>query len=44
MMIEDKRYSLMFDEHTFFIKDKEQDRRLAPIFVTERLNCYEWLV
>lgn len=34
----DGRYVLMFDEHTFFVFDKEKDDRMTALETTERLN------
>lgn len=32
------RYILMFDEHTFFVWDNENDERMTALQVTEKLN------
>ena len=32
------RYTLMFDEHTFFVFDNENDERMTALEVTKRLN------
>ena len=32
------RYTLMFDEHTFFVWDNEKDERMTALNVTEKLN------
>ena len=32
------RYTLMFDEHTFFVWDNEKDDRMCALEVTEKLN------
>ena len=32
------RYTLMFDEHTFFVWDNEKDERMCALETTERLN------
>ena len=32
------RYTLMFDEHTFFVWDNEKDDRMTALNVTEKLN------
>ena len=32
------RYVLMFDEHTFFVWDNENDERMTALETTERLN------
>lgn len=32
------RYTLMFDEHTFFVWDNEKERRMTALRVTKRLN------
>ena len=34
----DGRYTLMFDEHTFFVWDNERDERMCALEVTEKLN------
>lgn len=34
----DGRYTLMFDEHTFFVWDNEKDERMCALEVTEKLN------
>lgn len=34
----DGRYVLMFDEHTFFVFDKEKDDRMTALNVTKKLN------
>ena len=34
----DGRYTLMFDEHTFFVWDNEKDDRMCALEVTEKLN------
>ena len=34
----DGRYTLMFDEHTFFVWDNEKDDRMTALNVTEKLN------
>lgn len=34
----DGRYTLMFDEHTFFVWDNEKDERMTALNVTEKLN------
>ena len=34
----DGRYTLMFDEHTFFVWDNEKDERMTALQVTEKLN------
>ena len=34
----DGRYTLMFDEHTFFVWDNEKDDRMTALETTERLN------
>ena len=31
-------YTLMFDEHTFFVWDNEKDERMCALETTERLN------
>lgn len=37
----DGRYVLMFDEHTFFVFDKEKDDRMTALETTERLNMQQ---
>ena len=32
------RYTLMFDEHTFFVFDNEKEERMTALEVTEKLN------
>ena len=32
------RYTLMFDEHTFFVFDNEKEERMTALETTERLN------
>lgn len=32
------RYVLMFDEHTFFVFDKEKDKEMTALQTTKRLN------
>ena len=34
----DGRYTLMFDEHTFFVWDNEKDNRMTALNVTKKLN------
>ena len=34
----DGRYTLMFDEHTFFVWDNEKDERMTALNVTKKLN------
>ena len=34
----DGRYTLMFDEHTFFVFDNEEEKRMAALQVTKKLN------
>ena len=34
----DGRYTLMFDEHTFFVFDNENDKRMTALRVTKKLN------
>ena len=34
----DGRYTLMFDEHTFFVWDNENDERMTALNVTKKLN------
>lgn len=32
------RYTLMFDEHTFFVWDHEEEKRMTALRVTKKLN------
>ena len=32
------RYTLMFDEHTFFVFDNEREKEMTALEVTKRLN------
>ncbi len=34
----DGRYTLMFDEHTFFVWDNEKEERMTALQVTKKLN------
>ena len=34
----DGRYTLMFDEHTFFVFDNDKEERMTALETTERLN------
>ena len=34
----DGRYTLMFDEHTFFVFDNVKEKRMTALNVTKRLN------
>ena len=34
----DGRYTLMFDEHTFFVWDNEKEERMIALEVTKKLN------
>ena len=34
----DGKYTLMFDEHTFFVWDNEKEERMTALETTERLN------
>ena len=34
----DGRYTLMFDEHTFFVFDNEKEERMTALETTKRLN------
>lgn len=34
----DGRYALMFDEHTFFVRDNAKEKRMTALQVTEKLN------
>ena len=37
-MTDDGRYTLMFDEHTFFVWDNVTEERMTALQTTERLN------
>lgn len=32
------RYTLMFDEHTFFVWDNEKEKKMTALQVTKKLN------
>ena len=34
----DGKYTLMFDEHTFFVFDNEKEKRMTALQVTKKLN------
>ena len=34
----DGRYTLMFDEHTFFVFDNEKEKEMTALQVTKKLN------
>ena len=34
----DGRYTLVFDEHTFFVRDNENGKQMTALQVTEKLN------
>ena len=34
----DGRYTLMFDEHTFFVWDNENEKRMTALQTTKKLN------
>ena len=34
----DGKYTLMFDEHTFFVWDNEKEERMTALEVTKKLN------
>lgn len=36
--LSDGRYALMFDEHTFFVFDNEEEKRMTALKVTKKLN------
>ena len=40
----DGRYVLMFDEHTFFVFDNENDERMTALNVTKKLNEQQDLI
>lgn len=40
----DGRYTLMFDEHTFFVRDNEKDERMTALEVTKKLNEQEAII
>lgn len=35
------RYTLMFDEHTFFVFDNEKEKEMTALETTERLNMQQ---
>lgn len=37
----DGRYTLMFDEHTFFVFDNEKEERMTALKTTKRLNMQQ---
>ena len=37
----DGRYTLMFDEHTFFVWDNQKEERMTALQVTKKLNKQE---
>ena len=37
-MTDDGRYTLMFDEHTFFVWDTIKEERMCALNVTKKLN------
>ena len=37
----DGRYTLMFDEHTFFVFDNEKEERMTALETTKRLNMQQ---
>lgn len=40
----DGRYTLMFDEHTFFVYDNEKEDRMTALEVTKKLNEQEAII
>lgn len=40
----DGRYTLMFDEHTFFVWDNEKEERMTASQVTKKLNKQEAII
>ena len=40
----DGRYTLMFDEHTFFVWDNEKEERMTASQVTKKLNEQEAII
>ena len=40
----DGRYTLMFDEHTFFVFDNEKEERMTALEVTKKLNEQQELI
>lgn len=40
----DGRYTLMFDEHTFFVWDNEKDERMTALNVTKKLNMQQAII
>ena len=40
----DGRYTLMFDEHTFFVWDNEKEERMTALQVTKKLNEQQGII
>ena len=40
----DGRYTLMFDEHTFFVFDNEREKEMTALQTTERLNEQQHII
>ena len=40
----DGRYTLMFDEHTFFVWDNEKEERMTASQVTKKLNKQQVII
>ena len=40
----DGRYTLMFDEHTFFVWDNEKEERMTALEVTKKLNVQQAII
>lgn len=40
----DGRYTLMFDEHTFFVWDNEKEKRMTALQVTKKLNEQQGII
>ena len=40
----DGRYTLMFDEHTFFVWDNEKEKRMTALQTTKKLNEQQELI
>ena len=38
------RYTLMFDEHTFFVWDNEKEERMTALQVTKKLNKQQAII
>lgn len=40
----DSKYTLMFDEHTFFVWDNEKEKRMTALQVTKKLNEQQTII